>query len=252
MRESPNPLFPLSTRMFCCLILSFVFTFGFVHTNFSGTLVALFGFSEFHNLRTDYLCQAVKLLSFFGDYYDPLQFQHSITLLKSYLGQGCCSCCSYLALIVVDLVTLTARPSLQSQNLSLSSPYLDGANWRQVFTFWSRTQLSTSRLALRDASKSPNLWPDPFIFIPLPMPQSLSQALTPSLRSARLLNLTPKTLFTSLCLFLSEILNYHFTEFVLSLRVPTSMLLFFGFLGFVSSTALWLLGRTHNALVSLS
>ena len=162
MRESPNPLFPLSTRMFCCLILSFVFTFGFVHTNFSGTLVALFGFNEFHNLRTDYLCQAVKLLSFFGNCYDPLQFQHSITLLKSYLGQGCCSCCSYLALIVVDLVTLTtveswSRPYLQIQNLSLSSPYLDGANWRQVFTFWSRAQLSTPRPAVRDASKSPNL-----------------------------------------------------------------------------------------------
>ena len=159
MRESPNPLFPLSTRMFCCLILSFVITFGFVQTNFSGTLVALFGFNEFHNLRTEYLYQVANL---FGDYYDPLQFQHSITLLKSYLGQGCCSCCSYLALIVVDLVTLTAveswsRPFLQSQNLSLSSPYLDGANWRPVFTFWSRTQLSTLRPAVRLASKSPNL-----------------------------------------------------------------------------------------------
>ena len=72
---------------------------------------------------------------------------------------------------------ILARPSLQSQNLSLSSPYLDGANWRQVFTFWSRTQLSTSRLAVRDASKSPNLWQDPFIFIPLSMPQSLAQPL---------------------------------------------------------------------------
>ena len=117
MRESPNPLFPLSTRMFCCLILSFVFTFGLVHTNFFGTLVALFGFNEFHNLRTQYLCQAVKLLSFFGDNYDPLQFQHSITLLKAYLGQGCCSCCSYLALIVVDLVTLTAVKSCSRQLL---------------------------------------------------------------------------------------------------------------------------------------
>jgi len=59
MRESPNPLFPLSTRMFCCLILSFVFTFGFVHTNFSVTLVALFGF---HNLRTVSSCQTDPFL----------------------------------------------------------------------------------------------------------------------------------------------------------------------------------------------